>query len=277
MSERRVGVLGSSSSLGTVLIDDLEQAGWSVVPVRRGKLPDPYPEGIPFWISAAPIWVLSEYFDNFVAHGAKRIVVVSSTSRWTKIQSSDASEREIASRIASAEEEFSTWAEGAGIQWGILRPTLVYGLGRDQNICGMVGFIRRFGFFPVLGAAQGLRQPIHVQDLALVCRSLLESISASNRAYDVSGAEVLSYQEMINRVFAALRRKPRVIHVPRMIFRSALFTARIFPKFRSLNVAMAERMNKDMVFDHTDAAKELGFAPRRFVLQPKDIECHQSM
>jgi hypothetical protein len=34
---------------------------------------------------------------------------------------------------------------------------------------------------------------------------------------------------------------------------------------------MAQRMNQDLVFDHGDAARDLGFAPRAFVLSKPDL------
>jgi hypothetical protein len=34
---------------------------------------------------------------------------------------------------------------------------------------------------------------------------------------------------------------------------------------------MVERMNQDMVFDHTEATKDFGFEPRGFQLEKVDI------
>jgi hypothetical protein len=34
---------------------------------------------------------------------------------------------------------------------------------------------------------------------------------------------------------------------------------------------MAERMNMDMVFDHTEAAQDLGFEAKSFVLEARDL------
>jgi hypothetical protein len=51
----------------------------------------------------------------------------------------------------------------------------------------------RWGFFPVLGQADGLRQSIHVEDLAKVCVVTMDCPMGKNRAYDVSVAEELPY------------------------------------------------------------------------------------
>jgi hypothetical protein len=34
---------------------------------------------------------------------------------------------------------------------------------------------------------------------------------------------------------------------------------------------MAERMNQDLVFDHDEAARDLGYRPRPFRLSPQDV------
>jgi hypothetical protein len=34
---------------------------------------------------------------------------------------------------------------------------------------------------------------------------------------------------------------------------------------------MAERMNRDLVFDHSEATRDFGFTPRPFVLSAEDV------
>jgi nucleoside-diphosphate-sugar epimerase len=153
----------------------------------------------------------------------------------------------------------------------ILRPTLIYGTGRDKNINEIARFVRWFGFFPVLGEAMGLRQPIHAEDVAGACVSALQAPGAANRAYNISGGETLSYREMVIRVFDALGRRPRVLTVPLWAFRLAVSLLRFLPRYRHWSAAMAERMNRDLVFDHAEVALDLGFKPRVFALAAEDL------
>jgi nucleoside-diphosphate-sugar epimerase len=234
---------------------------------------DKTPDGkaIACWISLAPIWVLPDYFDWLLACGARHVVALSSTSRFTKTDSSDPAEQALARRFADGEAALAAWAEAHGIGWTVLRPTLIYGEGRDKNISQVARLIRRFGFFPLLGAAQGLRQPVHLQDLAAACIAALEQPAALNHAFNLSGAEVLSYREMVERVFAALSMRPRFVRAPLWMFRLLVATMRMLPRFRNWSPAMVERMNRDMVFDHAEAVRDLGFAPRAFVLKREDL------
>lgn len=253
----------------------LRDAGWRVVPFSRRPSPQPSPrrgEGVtPYWICVAPIWMLSDYFALIEAAGGRRVVVLSSTSRFTKVDSGDMEEQATAAKLIDGETRLQEWAENRGIEWVILRPTLIYGIGCDKNISEIACFIRRFGFFPVLGEAKGLRQPIHTEDVATACVSALRATDAANRAYNISGGETLSYRNMVARVFTALGRRPRLATVPLWVFRLAVSTLRCLPRYRQWSAAMAERMNRDLVFDHARAARDLGFKPRTFSISPEDI------
>ena len=283
---RRVGVLGATSLVGGGLLPLLIENGWQVAAFSRhasvaailpniawwkpgNDLPDG--EHIHCWVSLAPIRVLPLYYDWLLRSGAKQIVALSSTSRFTKVDSSDPTERALAQGLAESEMRLSEWAESHGIAWTILRPTLIYGEGRDKNLSQIARLIRRFGFFPLLGEARGLRQPIHLQDLAATCVAALELPVASNRAFNLSGAESLTYREMVRRVFAAMGRRPFFVRAPLSLFRFAVATMRLMPRFRNWSPAMAERMNRDMVFDHSEAERELGFTPRAFILRAEDL------
>ncbi len=223
------------------------------------------------WICVAPIWVLSDYFPLIEASGARRFVVLSSTSRFTKFGSGDKTETVLAARLIEAEDRVVAWAKSRGIDWVILRPTLIYGLGCDKNIKEIARFINRFGFFPVLGPAQGLRQPIHAEDVAYACFSSSQAPGAANRAYNISGGETLTYRAMVERVFVALGHRPLLLTMPLWSFRLAVRVLRCLPLYRQWSAAMAERMNRDFVFDHSDAARDFGFKPGGFALAAEDL------
>lgn len=286
-----VGILGASSFVGTSLMQRLTELPMTVVAFTRHntrkssqrvewrKLESELPFSqkintdcaIPLWVCLAPIAILPKYFNLLETHGVQRLVVLSSTSRFTKQGSSDLSEQLLVRHVAEAEARTQEWAERCGIEWIILRPTLIYGSGQDRNIAEITRFIRRFGFFPVLGKACGLRQPIHVQDVAGACLSALQSTTVTNRAYNISGAETLPYSEMVTRIFTMLGKKPRLVSIPLWMFSAAVFAARGIPRYRKWSSAMAERMNCDMVFDHSEIKRDFEFQPRKFMLSKEDF------
>jgi nucleoside-diphosphate-sugar epimerase len=192
----------------------------------------------------------------------QRVVVFSSTSVLTKLDSEIAEERMGLARLAEAEQRIAKACEEHDIAWTILRPTLIYAEGRDVNITPLSRLIRRFGFMPLVGGAKGLRQPVHAEDLAIGAIDAALSPAATNRFYSLPGGETLAYREMIGRIFDGMKLPRRTINVPAPLWRAAFVVAK--PLFPSANVAMGIRMMKDMTFDATPAINDFGWNPRAF-------------
>ena len=247
---------------------------WQHLPVS----PDAWHASIPLWIAVCPLWAVPEHFALLEAAGARRLVALSSTSRFTKRDSAAAPERAIAARLAAAEEEVLDWTRAHGIAATILRPTLIYDGIHDRNITAIADFIRRFGFYPVAGAATGLRQPLHADDVAAACQAAV-GCNGLRDTYEISGGETLPYHEMVRRIFAWLGRPPRLAKVPLPLVRAALPVANILPVANLLPglasmATMAVRMNEDLVFDHGAAARDFGFQPHSFALPLRHVSNH---
>jgi nucleoside-diphosphate-sugar epimerase len=215
-------------------------------------------------VHTAPLWLLPGWLGWFAAVGVRRLVAFGSTSRQTKAASPSAVERETARRLLESEQRIEREARAAGVRFTLFRPTLVHGGGRDRNVSDIARFVRRFGFFPVAGRGGGRRQPVHAADLAAAVLAALDSPATFDRAYDLPGAETLSYCEMVERVALGLGRKPRIVHVPLPLLRGALSLARHLPGLAHLTPAMADRMEEDLVFDPEPARRAFGYAPQPF-------------
>ncbi len=213
-------------------------------------------------IHAAPLWLLPPLLPALHLLGVSRLIAFGSTSRYTKRDSPSAHERSVAASLVRAEADLAE--QGGFLNWTVFRPTLIYGGGRDRNITAIAGFIRRFGFFPVAGAAAGQRQPVHAEDLAEACLQALQAPATHGQGFDLGGGEVLSYREMVRRIFEGLGRRPRIAPVPVAALRAAAGLAALVPGFRSLDPAMIDRMNQDLVFDPAPARAAFGYAPRPF-------------
>lgn len=282
---RTVGVIGATSLVGELLLSRLAAGGYRVVAFSRNPPQCPAPsiewralsdlsqqaEEIEWWICAAPIWVLREHLALLHSYAARRIVALSSTSCFSKITSRDPQERQIAQLLQQGEADLREWAARHDLAWSVLRPTLIYGLGRDKNISEIARFISRFGFFPLCGRAEGLRQPVHAEDLASACVSTLRLPQGGAGYLTIAGGEVLTYREMVRRVFKALDRPVRFLQLPLWGFRVAIFLQNLLPWQRGWSSSMAERMNTDLVFSADDQARIADFRPRPFVLSRADL------
>jgi uncharacterized protein YbjT (DUF2867 family) len=269
-------VLGGTSLIGRFLLPRLAEGGALATALSRDP-PAQAPAGIA-WIkgdvgeadlasrlpraatvfSLSPIWLLPTALPALLANGMTRLVAFSSTSRFTKQDSPDAHERAVARRLA--EGEAAVMASGAA--WTILRPTLIYAEGRDANVTRLARLIARFGVLPLAGRGEGLRQPVHADDLAAAALAAARAPAAENGAYELPGGETLAYREMAARVFRALGRRPRLIAVPPLVWRMGLTLAA--PLLPGATAAMGVRMAEDLTFDGAPAAQDFGWAPRAF-------------
>lgn len=210
----------------------------------------------------AEVGLLADALPYLASASLKRVVAFTSTSIVTKLQSEIPEERELLQRLADGEQRLMATCERLGIGWTILRPTLIYAEGRDGNVSRLARLIGRFGILPLMGSGAGLRQPVHAEDLAIGALQAAASSAAINRVYALPGGETLSYREMAGRVFDALGRPRRIVSAPPWMWRIAFALAR--PFFPNANVAMGNRMAKDMVFDAAPAVADFGWSPRGF-------------
>jgi len=212
----------------------------------------------------APLGLLPPLIPELAERGTERLVAFGSTSRFTKLDSTSRKERQMASRLAWAEEAMATGCAVAGIDWTLFRPTLIYGGGLDRNVSAIARFIHRFGFFPIVGRGQGSRQPVHADDLAAACLLALETGSTQGRAYNLTGGSTLSYADMVRSIFRGLDRRERVLRVPLPLLRVFLRCLAVVPGYSYLTADMADRMNRDLCFDAGEAIRDFGYSPRAF-------------
>jgi len=275
----RTLILGATSLIGRFLTPRLTATG--VDPVVLSRTGAPAFEGVE-WIvgdladpqlatrlpaistvfSLSPIWLLPGALPILIERGATRIVAFSSTSRFTKTASPVEAERAVAAKLADSEAATIALCEAAGVSWTILRPTLIYAEGLDGNVSRLAALILRIGVLPLAGAGEGLRQPVHADDLAVAALTAVGADAARNRAYDLPGGETLTYRAMAKRVFEGLGRTPRILAVPAPVWSLAFTLAR--PLLPGATAAMGARMSEDLTFDAEPARRDLGWAPRAF-------------
>lgn len=285
MSAQRntVLVVGAASQVGYHLLPMLASAGFEVAAISRRdpprdargaawyrvdlSKPDGLSEiGLEPWsaISLAPISILPDLIVPLGNIGVRRIIAFSSTSIFTKAKSADPKERELVETLERSEAILADECERRAIAWTVFRPTLIYSAGLDRNVSEIAQVIQRFRVFPIVGEGRGLRQPVHAADLAGACVTVLREPRAFNKAYNLTGGQTLSYREMVQEIFRGLGRRPRILPVPLVVYKTAVRIARILPRFRKLSSELATRMNQDLVFEHNDATLDFGYAPRKF-------------
>jgi len=132
-----------------------------------------------------------------------RVVLFTTSSISTKASSPDPEERAGIAAYARAERDVTTCCDGLGVTRTVLRPTIIYDEGKDNNLTRIARLIARLGFFPLCGRGLGLRQPVHAEDCAIAAVNAAQSIRAENKIYELPGGETITYREMIGEMLSA--------------------------------------------------------------------------
>lgn len=271
-------VFGGTGQIGVPVIERLRAQGWQVHAVSRtpqaggaglawsrGDLRQA--AGLPAQVDAifsmGPLDLFSHWYATSRVQ-APRVIAFGSTSAETKQESADAYERDLAGRLRDAEARVFATATGLQAQATVLRPTLVYGAGRDQTLTRIATLARRTGFFVLPRDANGLRQPVHVDDLAAAALAVVDADATGGRGYALPGGEALGYAQMVERTLASLQPPARLIRLPSPLFKLALSTATSLGRMQGLNAAAVARMGEDLVFDAAPARRDFGYAARAF-------------
>jgi nucleoside-diphosphate-sugar epimerase len=274
--ESPVLVLGATSLIGRFALPRLQATGIEALALSRtppdatgwvrADLSDPgladrLPD-CPTVLSLSSIWHLPQALPALKAKGLQRLVAFSSTSVFTKAASPNAYEQDVVRRLADGEAAVRRFCEANDVSWTILRPTLIYAEGQDQNVSRLSRLIGKLGFLPLAGRGEGRRQPVHADDLAAGAIAAAASPAAQNRAYDLPGGETLTYRAMAERVFEGMGRRPAILSLPEGVWRLAFALSR--PFLPGATAQMGSRMREDMTFDGSAAAADFGWNPRPF-------------
>ena len=143
----RALLFGGSGQIGERVLHNLLRAGWQVVATSRR--PRAVVAGVEWRVAdLLQPWAAPEAFDAIVSCGpldhfatwyqasavqAPRVVAFGSTSGQVKQDSGDAAERDLSRRLREAEATVLQAAAARNAAATVLRPTLVYGAGRDRD------------------------------------------------------------------------------------------------------------------------------------------------
>ena len=274
------GIFGLSGLVGEALLaqrrpdDPLAWAVTRVPPAARNSLPwivgelpalaDPPP--VQAIASLGPLDKFTDWFEA-TALAPGRVVTLGSTSRHGKADSPDPGERQLARTLADCEERLKASCARRGTALTLLRPTLIWGRGRDRNLGRWVALARRWRWLPLPRTATGLRQPIHADDVAAAVLAALRAPVPVPGAFDLPGGETLPYDEMVARCLAVAAPRARLMRLPGPLFRLGLALA----GRRGPGQGVVARLDRPLVYDRGPVKAALGLAPRLFRPCPEDF------
>jgi uncharacterized protein YbjT (DUF2867 family) len=99
----------------------------------------------------------------------------------------------------------------SGLPWAIVRPTLIFGPG-DILINNIAWLLRNMPVFVIPEMGRYRVQPVAGEDVAEI--ATWAAAQSENVVVDAAGPDIITYAEMVQDVAIAVRRRPRIVHLP---------------------------------------------------------------
>ena len=186
--------------------------------------------------------------------GIRRAVFISTTAIFTQLNAKSKKVR-VAAELA---------IETSGLQYTILRPTMIYGSPRDRNMWRLIRFIRVSPIIPVFGDGKSLQQPIFVDDVAQAVVSCISNDKTIGKSYNIAGKHPLAYNEVIDTIAKAMNKRVWKLHIPS---KPVVAMLSLFERMRIPFPIKAEqvlRLNENKDFSYAEAQTDFGFSPLAF-------------
>jgi NADH dehydrogenase len=100
----------------------------------------------------------------------------------------------------------------ADVPYSIVRPTWIFGGGRDILANNIAWILRHMPIFVLPGDGRYPVQPVHLDDLAQIC--LRAAHGASDEIFDAAGPDAMPFEELVRAIGRAVGHNRPIVHVP---------------------------------------------------------------
>jgi nucleoside-diphosphate-sugar epimerase len=166
----------------------------------------------------------------------------------------------------------------SGLDWTILRPTMIYGDAGDRNLSRLLRLLTRTPVLPVPGTGGCLHQPVHVADVAAAVLAAAQRLAApgseaphleargagSGSLYNVAGPEPIPFGELLRICARAVGSRTRLLPVPLAPLVPLARGYERLSRHPRLRAEQLLRLGEDKAFAIDDTIRDLGYAPRPF-------------
>ncbi|MEK9628632.1 MAG: NAD-dependent epimerase/dehydratase family protein [Nitrospinota bacterium] len=146
--------------------------------------------------------------------------------------------------------------------WVILRPSEVYGPKMDEGIGKLMEWVRRFPVIPVIGDGSYLMSPVYVDDVIQAIVEVLKNNSLTEKSLNLCGPEVMTMNEVIDRLSLNQNVRRRKVHLPIWFVKGVIAFLSVFQSKLAFSDQVPRLLcDKDRSLDATKAV--IAFNPRK--------------
>ncbi len=156
------------------------------------------------------------------------------------------------------------YVAASGLDWTAFRPSVVWG--PDDEFANVQARLIKLAplIFPIVGDGKARFQPVYVGDLVEAVARALGDDTTIGREMGIGGPEVLTYEEIVRRVLAALGTRRVLVHVPVPLLRPAVAIMARLPN-PPVTPSLLDLLKIDNVVERNALVEHFGIAPRPFV------------
>ena len=286
MSGQRVFITGGTGKIGRFLLNRLEEAGYSIIILTRKSVKDGYSSNIKFvngdilesqsyiealrdvdvvlHMAAVTHTNSEEKYFAVNAGGTRELIKAAQESGVKRfIHVSTRAISPAGGGYSRSKIEAEKYVMESGLDWVILRPSEVYGLGGNEGIEMLLGKLDSMPFVPVIGTGKYGIAPLHVSDLIDALLSVIEKSELKNKIYTLAGPENFTYNELIDRIMLIKKIRRARVSVPLFLIEMMARVSALFFGDRFLIVDQVPRLVSEKSSDISLAARELSFKPKK--------------
>ena len=152
----------------------------------------------------------------------------------------------------------------SGLNFTIVRPTLVYGASGGQEFDLYLDYLKKFPFVPFIGSGRARKRPVFVEDIRAGLMALEGAKIAYGKTYNFSGGEaitMLDFSRLCLRLLGQAR-KP-ILRLPVFLFRLAARLMKLVMKNPVLKWQTIAGIIQDANLDPASAMADLGYCPAK--------------
>jgi uncharacterized protein YbjT (DUF2867 family) len=172
-------------------------------------------------------------FERVMAQGTRNLVAAAKEAGVRRFVLMSALGAEEATRglvpYYWAKLEMEEAVKASGLEHVIFRPSFVFG--RDGGVLPLfVRQVRWSPITPVVGDGRRRLQPIWVEDVAAHFAKAVDLPAAANRTFGLGGPDVVTWNELYERIARVLGKRRARLHVPVRLVRAGAAAAELLPR-----------------------------------------------
>lgn len=173
-------------------------------------------------------------------------------------------------RFLASKGRAQDYVAASGLDWTAMKPSVIWGP-QDEFANVQARLIKLTPLiFPVVGDGQALFQPVYVGDVVEAIGRSLDDHRTVQQELGLGGPEVLTYEEIVRRVLAALGTRRLTIKIPVPLLRPVVKLMQITLPNPPVTTSLLDLLKVDNTITHNALVDIFGISPRPFT--PENLD-----